>query len=241
MSEPQLKLPPFTLQNPAMWFRRAEVQFRLKGVKSSATMADYTLNAMSEDTFQKLDSWIADKPAKLDYVELKNYILDRFTMKITERAQRILQLAGVPLGDQTASEAWDEISCLASVPQTSGELPKKVSLKREIFLQRLPDRIRRALPDAERMDMQVLVREADKLIMADKATTTGGVSVDAVNAVHTPAPAEQLRRRPQLHSRKNEDLNDQDLCFYHATFGEKALKCRPGCVWPKNGPSGRRQ
>ena len=54
------------------------MQFHLKNIKSSSAMADHTLSAMTEETFLKLDSWLATKPAKLDYFELKNYILERY-------------------------------------------------------------------------------------------------------------------------------------------------------------------
>jgi hypothetical protein len=38
-----------------------------------------------------------------------------------------------------------------------------------------------------------------------------------------------LRVRP----RPNQD--DSEICFYHTTYGDKARKCKPGCLWTGNG------
>jgi len=30
--------------------------------------------------------------------------------------------------------------------------------------------------------------------------------------------------------------DDSDICYYHTTYGEQAIKCKPGCQWvPGNG------
>jgi hypothetical protein len=128
----------------------------------------------------KLEAWLCNQPAKLQYTDLKTYILERFCLKPTERAQRILQLASIALGDQTISETWAEIQSLATLPQPVGGLPGKVSLKREILLQRLPHEIRHALPNATNMTMDDLVKEADQLLLACKATLHNIFSVNDV-------------------------------------------------------------
>lgn len=226
-----IKLPPFTLNNPAMWFRRAEAQFRLRGITRDSTKADHAMSVMSEDTFCKLDAWLSKQPSKVLYQDLKEYILGRFTLSQNERAQRILKLAGVPLGDQTVSEAWDEILSLATLAQADDELPRKVSLKREILLQRIPDEIRCLIPDATELHIDDLVDKADKLISARNATLNPH-SVDEVHGVR-----QRRQQRPQ--SSSGAAVNDDGLCFYHAKFGADARKCCPGCTWPKNLQVGR--
>jgi hypothetical protein len=141
-----VKLPPLTLKNPAQWFRRAEAKFRLSGIKCQVTMADHALSVMTEDVLDRLDPWMYKQDTALEYGTLKAYIMKRFSHSPSERAQRILSLAGQPLRDSTVEEAWSEVEALAKLSTKDGVLPKRISLKREILLVRLQNR--RQIPDA---------------------------------------------------------------------------------------------
>ena len=46
-----VKLSPFCSREAASWFRRAEVQFRLRKVTDPRTKADYVLETVPEDIF----------------------------------------------------------------------------------------------------------------------------------------------------------------------------------------------
>ena len=223
-----VKLPPLTLKNPSLWFRRAEAKFRLAGITSQTTMADYTLNALSEDALERLEMWLDRQDTKLAYKDLKQYVMKRFSYSVSERAQRILRLADHPLGDMTVQEAWDEIDSLAKLPAEEDKPSKRVDLEREILLQRLPPHIRQALPDADSVEIQDLITQADKLLISHKASSVlnahvHDVETDAITSKHPKEP------RPQ---RKSQDT---DLCYYHSRFGDKAFKCCAGCPrWSKN-------
>lgn len=228
-----MKLPPLTLKNPSLWFRRAEAKFRLAGITSQTTMADHALNALSEDALERLDTWLDQQDIKLDYKDLKQYVVKRFSPSASERAQRILQMADQPLGDTTVQEAYDEIEALARLPTEEGKDPQRVSLEREILLQRLPRQIRQALPDAHSMEKDDLVDKADKLLQSFKAT--GGM----VSNAHVEADAVLPRHKKTLRLSPKVPQND-DLCYYHSRFGDDANKCRAGCSkWPKNAAAGR--
>lgn len=232
-----VKLPPLSIKAPGVWFRRAEAKFRLSGISSSITMADHTLSAMSEGTADLFQAWLSEQPEELRYEDLKDYIMSRFSLPASERAQRALKLAEQPLGDSTARDRWEELQSLLILPATDDDKAPKVSLEREIFLQGLPDPVRQGLPNAHTLVIKELITQADRLLDAHKATKhrapTFEVSTDNVDI----CAATQASRNQRGKQNDNPTL---ELCFYHARFGENAKKCRPNCPkWSKNGQVGR--
>ena len=225
-----VKLPPFSTQEPISWFRRAEVQFRLRNVSNEQTKADYVLEAVPDTVFPQVSAWLDDQPDKMEYGTLKNYLQDEFTLSPSTRAQRLLQFPSQPLGDRTAHQAWNEMQALARLPDIDQvtKKHKQVDLMRELWLQTLPSHVRAALPNAENTDMKELVRQADLLIDAANASHRPA----AISRVSKEAPADATtarRRRPQ-----EQHSSPTEVCFYHAKFGAAARKCLPGCQWTKN-------
>ena len=226
-----IKLPPLTTTTPGTWFRRAEAKFRLSGITKSTTKADHTLNAMSEDTFDHIQAWLADQPDEIDYEDLKTYIMGRFSIPASERAQKALQLAKEPLGDTRAQERWDEIQALVNKPT-------KVSLEKEIFLQALPSAVRQALPKAHEMATEALIKEADQLLEAHRATTRNP-SVYSATDTEIQAVTTQHKKKQKENNNADESSSTK-LCYFHQKFGDNAYRCRPGCPrWSKNGGQGR--
>jgi hypothetical protein len=232
-----VKLPPLSIKNPGVWFRRAEAKFRLSGIKNGVTMADHTLSAMSEETADLIQAWLTEQPEQLEYEDLKAYILKRFSLSETDRAQRVLSLAQQPLGDSTARDRWEEIQSLLILPAGKNGPPKTVSLEREIFLQSLPDAVRQSLPDAHTMETRDLIAQADKLLDAHKATLRRASTFEVspqVGDICSATPAAKKR------SALSTDPEAPTLCFYHSRYGDEAKKCRPHCPrWSKNGRVGR--
>lgn len=229
-----VKLPPFTSKNPQTWFQRAEVKFRLSRVTDEVTRADHVLNSMSEQVMEKISGWLSRQEDNLKYADLKTFIMERFSVSMSERAQQLLALAHQPIGDQTATECWDEIQQLMKNPTT-------ISLEREILLQRLPDSVRRAIPDAHELSEDDLLKQADSLLSTDKATARRAASRTPVCLVtedsdddyendHTDINAVGSRREPR-DSRRFRKTNREEttLCYYHIKFGNAAKKCLPGC------------
>ena len=239
-----VKLPPFSRTEAQVWFRRAEIQFRLKGISRSATMADHVLASLPEEIFPQIAHWLNDQPDELSYEVLKAYLLQEFTLKKAERAQRVLALASQPLGDMSARRAWNEMQSLLTLPPSStnpGAKPAKVDLEREIWLQRLPESIRSALPGAEDMPMPDLIDLADDLITADRAATR--LQRPMVNDVEEDVNAVGRRRNGHNwrndHQKKRGYLTSTGICNYHSRWGKAARACVDGCKWAKNGASGR--
>ena len=244
-----VKLPPFSRSEAQTWFRRAETQFRLKSITRSTTKADHVLSSLPEDVFPQIAQWLNEQPDELTYENLKAYLLQEFTLKPAARAQKVLAMASQPLGDLSAQQAWYEIQALLTLPANPNDpatKPKKVDLEREIWLQRLPEGIRAAMPGAEEMKMSELITWADALITSGKAAARpqrpmlSEIQNEDVNAV-TNTRREHTRnwRNSDHHKKKYGFITRSGICNHHMKWGEAARSCVAGCEWSKNWKSGR--
>ena len=195
---------------------------------------------MPEDIFPQIAHWLNDQPDELSYECLKSYLLQEFTLKASERAQRVLALASQPLGDMSVHRAWNEIQALLTMPASeTGSGPTKVDLEREILLQRLPSSIRAALPGAEDLSIADVIKRADALIDSQKAAMPLQRSMvsDVEEEVHAVGGRHSFQE--DYRRKKRGYLTSSGLCNYHAKCGKAARAGVDGCQWTKNGRSGR--
>ncbi len=50
------------------------------------------------------------------------------------------------------------------------------------------------------------------------------------------SPHDRRHRSPSRQGRSRRKTpgpykDDSDICYYHTTYGEQAIKCKPGCQW----------
>jgi len=236
-----VKLSSFCPQEATSWFRRAEIQFRLRRVTDPRTKADYVLEAIPEQLFPRVAAWLdnQDQNQDVEYENLKSYLLQEFTLSVSARAQKLLSLPHIPLGDTTAHAAWNEMQALATLPDLdpTTNKPRRVDLMRELWLQRLPPSVRSALHEADDSPINDLIKKADNLINAARASrkpdTTYSASAEDVPDINA---ANKRRPNSQVRHYKPGSASSQPshgFCYYHYRFGAGAHKCLPGCQWPK--------
>ena len=247
-----VKLPTFSVVDAPTWFRRAEVQFRLKRITSPTNQADHVLAALPDELFPRISEWLISKgDSAIEYTDLKNFLLQSFTPSAASRVTQLLQLAKQPLGDQKPSDALLEMKALARLPPAADGTERQIDLLRALWLLRLPESIRAVIPNAEEMEEDNLREMADNLNDAQAAAGRHVNAVplasspaapsdedDIVAVRHTPPRTRQPRVRqhtnpPPRQQRNNANFAD-GLCYFHAKFGPQARTCRPGCTWPKN-------
>lgn len=234
------RLPPFSTTDTLVWFRRAEIQFRLKKITVSYTKADYVLAALPDCVFTRLATWLNDQPDEISFEDLKKKLQQIYSPSTSERARRVLAMPGQALGDRTAQQVWDDITNLCRLPDVdpSTQLHKEIDLKKEIWLLSLPDHVRRII-DAN-LPVVDLIKRADELIEAHRTTAT-------LPAVHATTPPDNGHddievsavsrgttkfRRNNLASRRSfTTINESGLCGYHQRFGSNARSCADGCRW----------
>lgn len=262
-----VRLPVFAPNETMTWFRRAETQFRLKHITVSSTMADYVLEALPENVFRRIASWLNEQPDLIPYQELKVHLLSVYSISSSERAKRILDMPGQPLGDRTATQVWDEIVSLCRLPalDIDDAKPSEIDLKKEIWLQCLPSHIRSLLHGAATSKIDHLTKKADALIdasrmsgnMPDISTVQENVLPSSAGITRSPSVSADrpqwdksdqtpdisaIRPRPTESYKQRPKfgkLTSSGICTYHLRFGERAKSCVDGCTWSKNVGSGR--
>ena len=246
-----VKLPSFAPNEALTWFRRAETQFRLKNISRTSTKADYVISALPESVFRRIAPWLDDQRDEIPYDELKTYLLKEYSPSNSERAHRLFGLMSQPLGDRTSKQVWGEISTLVRLPTKDGSGNyEEIDIKKELWLQTLPNHIRALLHDTDATPIADLIKKADALIESRRLSRNVHHEVSSVETT-SDHDIEAMAVRPNHHiktghrrwardntvapQRATPLLNQSGICRYHAKFGNTARNCSEGCKFqPKN-------
>jgi len=211
-----IKLPTFWTTQPAVWFTQAEAQFHIRNITEDTTKYYHVVSALDQATASRVLDVLSSPPAREKYKDLKEKLLATYGLSRRERASRLLHLNG--LGDQKPSELMDSILSLL-------DDHKLCLLAEQIFLEQLPEDICLQLADCDFTDPRAVALRADTLLLAKQQSTTPAIHrVKALNDSKRPKPSSQ-----------------QNVCFYHARFGDQAHKCRSPCRFSGNEHAGRHQ
>ena len=240
-----VKLPAFWSGNPEVWFKQVESNFTTRKIVAQLTKFDYVIQALDNNTAERVQSIILSPPAENPYNELKQTLIDIFGKSQAEKDQEILDFNG--LGDKKPSELLQHMLNLNADPKT---------LFKAFFLAQLPSEVRRILALSGKTDVKELAKEADKIMEVSKLT--GDLQVSAVGesrklARPKPRPHHNNRSEPHTTPKNRSEPQttpDQDwpllpgLCKYHSKFGMRARSCLKPCKLhaisePGNGPTGR--
>ena len=235
------KLLTFSTVDTAIWFRRAEVQFRLRRVRSSHTQADHVLAAIPDTIFPQMSTWLDAKgDDMIEYQDLKAFLLQKFS-PAERRVQMILDLSNQPLGDQR----WDP--SVAFHPTTLELLQKSTSF----------------WPCGYDASPLLSVQPSQSSHPTTTTTWPNAPTVYSTPTLHPtlrPSPLlpprfaqhfnaskrhfnRSVAQTPHPRSQKNASSTPSSFrkssstsrsCYYHERFGPTAKKCQHPCIWSKN-------
>lgn len=245
-----IKLPTFCAADAATWFQRIEVQFRLKRETSDSRKADHVLAALPEETFPLISDWLTEQGGNaILYPALKEQILILFVATPEERAEKLMSLTRLPLGDQRPSAAFLDMKALTKLP-TTDDSSRRLDLLRVLWLMRLPDNIRAGITNFMDLTEQQIIKLADSLQGATRSTALKPVlaaqedardvndsaepAAAAYRRTQPHAPPGQHQQKPQPPSNPPSHDPQEKACFYHRRFGYKAKNCQAPCAWAKN-------
>ena len=202
----------------------------------------------------KLTPWLDSRDGPIEYGELKTKIMATYSLPVAVRAQRALDLMSAPLGDQTPTDAWDELQGLVQLPGVDIDgRRREISLTKEIFLRRLPQGIRAQLTEADALPIPELVEKTQHLFEAAKASVHAAaaaacavepapISEEAVEEeevdtaiCHVKSKSNFKQKKPPPKNKAwNQEKSNPAWCHFHNKFGENAFRCRSWCRYPKN-------
>jgi len=230
----QLKLPPFWPADPQVWFAQVEAQFTTRGITTQKTKFDYVVASLAPEFATEVRDLILQPPEATPYDKLKEQLIKRTAASEQRRLQQLFNAE--ELGDRKPTQLLRRMQQLLGEKATNTD----AAFMRELFLQRLPSNVRMVLastPDTG--NIEDLAQLADKVVE---------VAVPSVASVNTSTELQQLRqevadlkgmlqslkltRRPPRSRSPSPALptqQSQELCWYHAKFGDQAQKCKPPC------------
>ena len=228
-----IRLPPFCPTDALTWFQRVEVQFRLRNLSSESRKADHVLAALPEETFPLISDWLTEQgDGPIQYLDLKDQILRRFVATPEEHARKLMELTGLPLGDQRPSAAFLEMKALTRLPVAAHGGDGKLDLLRVLWLLRLPGDVRSKITNFMKLTEQEIIDLADSLQGA--ARNAAPRPIASAGADEEPAAAAAFRKPQQQMSPPSKKRSQEAFCFFHKKFGDRARKCQAPCSWPKN-------
>lgn len=238
------RAPPFWRTHPELWFNQVESQFVLSGIKNPVTKY-HCLVANLDCEELALVQDILDPKAEDGYTKLKTRLLSQYTDDQNQKLKILMQ--GIQLGDKRPSRLLCEMRNLSA-----GKFPDDVL--QAMWLQNLPVNIQQILSISSD-SLTKLAEMADAIAnVSGFQSQIGEVSTNSKLSETFQTKFDQLEARiSRLETKINKffsttnyrktktsesklstpDKNNQ-MCFYHTKYGNKAHKCISPCSFTKN-------
>lgn len=248
-SKVSVKIPPFWLEKPEIWFYQVEAQFAIANITQDQTKFNYLVAQLESKFIENI--WDIIQSERQDkYEAAKDRLLSTF--KESEEICIKKLLTGVALGDMKPSQLLRKMKSLGGSNITDKVL-------RTLWLDKLPESIKNILV-VSKEDLDNLSVMADKIFemkssteiysaTADNSVTT--VLLDKISALEKQVAelhfdrqsrnkfwhSSRNKSRSRSHSRSREKKfsSDGKYCYYHFKFGDKCYpnKCQSPCSWKK--------
>ncbi|KAH8039481.1 hypothetical protein HPB51_007383 [Rhipicephalus microplus] len=170
-----VNLPPFWPNSPSTWCLQVEAHFRLRQITSQQTRYWHLVSCLPPDVADDLADILASPHPSHPYDTLKTAIISRKSESEYSRLQQLI--TATELGGRRPSQLLRRMRQLLGSPSA----PQEEKLLRELFLQRLPQRMVPVLVAAGDVPLDTLAEMADRVADYSRA--------HSLNAVTTPLPA----------------------------------------------------
>ena len=239
-----LKIPPFWLSDPLVWFAQVEAQFSTRHITSQKTKFDHVVASLTPEYATEVRDLILKPPETTPYDTLKQQLIKRTGVSEQQRLQQLFNAE--ELGDRKPTQLLRRMNLLLGDKAASTDN----SLLRELFLQRLPTNVRLVLAStSDTLSLKDLAMLADKIMEVHSTTP----SVAAITSSQLSTEVDKLRAeiaslkklvkqgsatrriRTRSPSPARPRTSDSSVCWYHQTFGTDACKCKAPCSWVGNG------
>lgn len=235
---PRLPLPVMSEDNIEAYFYSLDFWFEASSISNDSRKFNIVLASVPPTKLMELRPTIEAAPLEAKYQYIQQKLVEHFSDSQQRRLQKVLK--DMVLGDRRPSELFNDMKRAAGATLSD-------SILHDLWVSRLPPYVQAAL-------IATNVAMVEKLKIADSITETIGMhdnqshEVAAVSEVanlkleiaeltkHVQRlldnKGQQGRSRSRSRSRSRRLLPtkpNNDACWYHAKFGEKAAKCREPC------------
>lgn len=256
MSAVGLKLPPFWPNDPTLWFAQVEAQFVTRGITTQQTKFAYVVSSLQSEVAQEVRDILLQPPAQDPFNKIKSELIRRTSASEQKRLHQLL--ISEELGDRKPSQLLRRMRQLLGANVLEESILKQLFLQRlpinaQLILASSSDSV-----DIDRLaNIADKILEVTPFSPAPMVSTV--TPPTAVSAIHTTSDMEELRnlvsklslqvdtlsKQVQKFTRQRSSSRDksggrrsrssssrprqQEICWYHAKYGERALKCTLPC------------
>lgn len=232
------KIPPFWKGNPKLWFIQVEAIFKINRITRGETKFDHILCNLDTTTLEFVEDLILTPPTnECKYEALKLKLINTFAESEEKRLRRLL--TGYSIGDQKPTHylQWMRNSASGQVSD---------SVLKALFLEQLPTNVR-AILVGNKGNLDDIAEQADKIleqlspsISAVSQTSHMEEILTKIEALEnrfkdfrprSPMRRENNSRRSSSRGRSSSRFFNQNWCWYHNNFKDKAVKCISPCTY----------
>ena len=241
------RAPPFCSQDPSLWFSLLECSFKASKITNSLTKFTHAISHLPPELLPQASAVIAAAPtADHPYEDLKAALLKILQTSVATRLRELLSKE--ELGDEKPSQLLSRMKQLLADKYQSFD----AELFKQLFYQRLPSSIQRSLFSVkDNLSADAIATLADDYMATLPPSQASSISVSShdsqltqltqlVSRLTSDMAALKLqlqdrsRSRSSTPRRRRSRSRSPGVCWYHRTFGDKALKCVPPCTRPSN-------
>lgn len=232
-SSVNLKIPDFWENDAVLWLANVEAQFVAHGITDNSKKYAYLISKLNKPSLMRcVIDIVAGPEAEQTYENLRARIVSRFG---DDKDTLWNKMMSVELGDRKPSQLLSELRTYAALLGMNNDTVKLQ------FMRRLPPQMSQILTLVS-SDLNTLADQADKMFVHNNNDYSKSVSqvnnqddlksqIDALTAAirNLKIGSPSKKKPPQPDS-------SSGLCWYHATYGDRARRCRSPCLKknPKN-------
>lgn len=250
-----IKIPPFWIEKPEIWFYQVEAQFSIGKIVAEDTKFNHLVSQLEPKYIENI--WDIIRGTEVNKYSLaKERLLNIFKESEDKRIKRLV--TGIELGDQKPSQLLRKMQALAGV-----DVSEKVL--KTLWLEKLPDSIKNILIVSDEGLEKVAIM-ADRIIELNPSNELFAMKSDSCKQQDVPITMSDLmtrisgleqqiaalsigyrgrsrhrsfdRRRNNSRSKSRNKYNPTGkYCYYHFRFGQrcKPEKCTSPCSWSEQG------
>jgi len=241
-----LKVPPFWADEPELWFAQLEGQFTLGGIVQDGTKYAYVLSHVETKHAKEVKDLITKPPEKDKYECIKKALIQRLSVSQEQQIRQLLEHE--EMGDRRPSQFLRHLQSLAHTA-----IPEQ--LLRTLWIGRLPSQLQAILATRSMDNLDDVAEQADRIY----EVTCRAVAVASVQPTTASKTLEQQvkeltkqvatlegrlsrstkreekrgRSKSRSQSRAKQGEKQENICYYHRRFKEKAQKCTSPCDFKK--------
>lgn len=252
-----VKVPPFWPDKPTLWFAQLDGQFALTKITSDATKFYHAISVLDYKYASEVEDIITKPPVTEKYETLKTELIARLS---SSKAERLKQLTmKEELGDRKPSQFLRHIRSLAGADYPDEFIRHLWTSRLPTLLQKIVA-FQDNLPLETVAQMADKVHEVTPSVSVYQVATapSAGIPASTIEQLHCKIDAltqrldvlftsrgrqnkprsrssSKSRNQSRSRSRASKPSGDgQWLCWYHYKYADKADKCIPPCMYPKN-------